>query len=177
MNLRTIDTQIKKLSRFVEPDGVDVWAEKYTKNRPIPVCEDVINAFDSLKLKVLHTRNPKRKFIGQYWNNRILMHHMKFFQNPTKYYMVLFHELAHWFTETMGRQHGGGDIKYATEEMTAQLTACYLIKLLGLNGWRMIEIETAAYLLLYKKGNLKTAQRRAKNYARDILKYCEHVYH
>jgi hypothetical protein len=67
-------------------------------------------------------------------------------------------------------------LKYATEEMTAQLTACYLIKLLGLNGWRMIEIETAAYLLLYKKGNLKTAQRRAKNYARDILKYCEHVY-
>lgn len=174
MDLRLIDTKIKELSEFTLADGLDVLSEKITRIEKIPVCEDIINAFKP-KIKILNGRVSK-KCIARYDNNRILIPHRKFFQSSAMYYMVLFHEFAHWLTPRMGRNHSGGDVKYATEEITAQLTACYLINLLGLRGGRKVVNDTASYLMLFKAGNLKTARRRAKIQARVIIGFCAKQY-
>lgn len=81
--------------------------------------------------------------------DRIQMPPFESFENATSYYATLAHELTHWtrhptrLDRDLGRKHFG-DEGYAKEELVAELGACFLAAVLGLEP--MPQERHAAYI-------------------------------
>ena len=79
-----------------------------------------------------------------YYNLRkdiITMPLLKAFHKESDYYSVLLHELAHW---TMHKDRLDRDLPYAEEELVAEISSCFLSRLLGVE--KSVRPNHAKYL-------------------------------
>jgi antirestriction protein ArdC len=141
---KTFSVRFYKVFNVAQCEGVEPIKEKEEitstiSNNPNEVAENIVSNYVSKQngLKITHRGG------GAYYaaNSDIVnMPSIESFIDADSYYKVLFHELAHSTghssrlnRKTLMEFNKWGDVTYAKEELVAEISAMYMVGLLGLN--------------------------------------------
>lgn len=133
-------------SAFLAPKPAEA---EPTETKKIPSCETIVEGYAGRPLLVHH--DQKRMFYRPS-QDIINMPDQDRFEDPERYYHVLFHEMVHSTghpsrlnREDIATVAGFGSPTYSREELTAELGAAFLASVAGIDTPELIT-NSAAYL-------------------------------